>query len=43
MNKEESSIGFLEGGNKNERCQMLVSCHRDTTAKSWKQVSQNLI
>lgn len=33
----------MEGGNKNECCQILVSCHQDATAKSWKQVSQNLI
>lgn len=30
----------MEGGNKNERCQILVSCHQDTKVKSWKQVSK---
>lgn len=24
----------MEGGNKNERCQILVACHRDATVKS---------
>lgn len=30
----------MEGGNKNERCQILVSCHQEAKVKSWKQVSK---